>query len=202
MCCRPGAARAAGRARRIYLLGRRTGGLFREAAPSSRGHDTLQPKVHEQLRAVRQLVLFDELQHLHAGEALEIEMTGGHLGEELGRLRRQLLAALGHRLAHGGGDLRGTGILGQGPEVGLCAVAELLTGGFLASEQHAGKPVSGIEDVAGDLAETIDIGCRAIVEVGAFFHGQGRVFADGFPGIEELIESDHFSIVRQKKAEL
>jgi hypothetical protein len=51
--------------------------------PGSGRHNTIQSKIHEKLLAVGELVLFDELKHLEAGNPLPVhadDFTGVKLG--------------------------------------------------------------------------------------------------------------------------
>src|ERR1022692_1554564 len=79
------------------------GGLLGQPAPRGRRHDPFQPKIHEELGAMGQFVLLDELQHFEARHPLPVE-AGNHPGEKLGRLRGELFGALRYGFPQGVGQ--------------------------------------------------------------------------------------------------
>src|SRR5579871_2025747 len=169
--------------------------LSRQPALRRRGHYAFHPHIHEQLLAMGQLMLFDELQHLHTGEPLQIEVARHHLSEELRRLRRNLLAALGHGMAHERGEFGRAGVLRQRPDKSFRTLTERLTGHVFTRQDYARECVARIEDMSRDLAKAVDLGGRTVVEIGELFHRRRGVLADGLPGTEKLLESNHLCIV-------
>src|SRR5438067_35182 len=79
----------------------------------------------------------------------------------------------------------------------LHPIAEFLACCRVARENHPGDSMSYVEDMARDLAEAVDVRCGPIVEIvrRKFFDGERRIFADGFPGVEKVFESNHVRIV-------
>jgi hypothetical protein len=150
---------------------------------------------------VGELVLLHKLEHFHTGEPRQIEMAGEHAGEKLGRLLGETGASFGDGPTQSGGDLRWASVFGEGRDVSFHAVAKLLAGGFFPGQHHAGESFTRNVDMARDLAEAIDFGSGTKIEVvrGELFYGNGGVLTDGFPGIEEMVETEHEHIVGEFK---
>jgi pyruvate dehydrogenase E1 component len=146
---------------------------------------------------VRQLVLFDRLQHFQPRDPLAVE-PGDHLVEEPGRLRREGRRPLFHRFAQSGGQRRSAGVRRKLPHMRFHTNAKFRRGEIIfTGQQQTRKPIAGIQDVARGVPERHHIGRRPVIQIrfGKILHRRGGILADGLPGIEYVLHSNHDHIV-------
>src|SRR5579885_2024624 len=162
-------------------------------AARGHGHDPFEPQIHKELLAVRQLVLFDHLQHLQAGDLLAVE-AGDDLGEKLGGTGGQFGQAAVQGLAQCGGQGSGGGAGGEGGKMALHFLAKIRRGqvGFPVQE-HSGEAAAGVQDMPGDLAKGHELGGGLEVQLagGAIFHRLNGVLPDGLPGVQDVLDAYH-----------
>src|SRR5450759_724188 len=152
---------------------------------------------------MRELMLFDELQHLEPGHSLAVE-SRDLAGIKLLGLRCELVATRSQGRAQFGRQRTSVTVLRKLRHMPVQHLSKLRSRKVIHPfQKEAGQSVRRIQNMARDFTEARQLGNGPEVELRCreILNGKGRIFADCFPRVQHGWKSYHRFIISMRRYE-